>query len=330
VTVRLVVNDVGHSHRQGRLCRLKTLDRLGLGLAALGRPAYLNLGREQALPARRDPDAMRAASWEVLDEAYAAGIRWVDAARSYGRAEEFLAGWLDARGHRDVTVSSKWGYTYVADWCAEAEVHEIKEHSPAMFRRQWAETRQHLDDRVALYQVHSLTLDSPLLHDHALLAELARLTDVGVRAGFSTSGPAQAEVVRRAAAIEVGGRRLFDAVQSTWNVLEPSAGPALAEAHAAGLRVLVKEALANGRLAMHPPEPMARLARRHRVEADAVALAAVLAQPWADVVLSGASGVGQLRSNLAADGLHVDVAEFAECAERTGQYWATRAGLTWN
>jgi aryl-alcohol dehydrogenase-like predicted oxidoreductase len=46
-------------------------------------------------------------------------------------------------------------------------------------------------------------------------------------------------------AIEIG---IFDTVQATWNLLERSAGPILAEAHEAGLGVMVKEALANGRL----------------------------------------------------------------------------------
>ena len=41
---------------------------------------------------------------------------------------------------------------------------------------------------------------------------------------------------------------LFDAVQATWNLLEPSATDALTRAHAAGLTVIVKEAVANGRL----------------------------------------------------------------------------------
>ena len=45
---------------------------------------------------------------EVLDAAYAAGIRYIDAARSYGRAEEFLAAWLAARPDvTDVTIASK-------------------------------------------------------------------------------------------------------------------------------------------------------------------------------------------------------------------------------
>ena len=35
---------------------------------------------------------------EVLDAAYGAGVRYFDAARSYGRAEQFLGSWLRARG----------------------------------------------------------------------------------------------------------------------------------------------------------------------------------------------------------------------------------------
>ena len=57
------------------------------------------------------------------------------------------------------------------------------------------------------------------------------------------TGPRQADTIERA--LEVGG---FDAVQATWNLLERSATAALAAAHDAGLGVIVKEALANGRL----------------------------------------------------------------------------------
>src|SRR5207247_1461118 len=127
-----------------------------------------------------------------------------------------LGGWLDDRGHRDVTVSSKWGYAYVGDWRMEADVHEVKEHSLERFRAQLAETRRLLGERLAVYQVHSLTADSPLFADTALQHALADLAADGVRVGFSTSGPAQAETVRRALGLEVGGRPLFTVVQSTW------------------------------------------------------------------------------------------------------------------
>ncbi|HZO66798.1 MAG TPA: aldo/keto reductase [Kribbellaceae bacterium] len=311
---------------------MRVIERVGVGLAALGRPAYINLGRVDELPAGREVDVLRAASFEVLDAAYDAGVRWVDVARSYGLAEEFLAGWLDDRGHTDVTVSSKWGYAYVGDWRMDAQVHEAKEHSLARFTAQWAESRALLGDAIALYQVHSLTADSPLFDDQPLLEAMAGLAAGGVRLGFSTSGPHQADTVRRAFALEVAGERLFSAVQSTWNLLETSAGPALAEAHEAGATVLVKETLANGRLAAEPPAALADLARAHRVGADAVALAAVLAQRWADVVLAGPSSTQQLASNLAAADLRLDPAELVALGtlpEDPVAYWSRRSGLPW-
>ncbi|MBC6450614.1 aldo/keto reductase [Actinokineospora xionganensis] len=292
--------------------------RFTLGLAALGRPAYLNLGRD--LPEDRGVETLRSTTWAILDAAYAAGVRRVDTARSYGRAEEFLAGWLDARGHDDVTVSSKWGYTYVGDWRVDATVHEVKEHTLPRFRAQWAESRALLGSRIALYQVHSLTVDSPLFADEPLLDALAELADSGQRLGFSTSGPAQADAVRRGLALRRGGVTIFTAVQSTWNLLEPSAAPALAEAHAAGAHVAIKEALANGRLAVEPPPTLPE-------PADAVALAAALAQPWADTVLIGPVTRAQLASNLRAASL--DPVDPPDLAEPAAEYWATRSRLPW-
>ncbi|WP_345438276.1 aldo/keto reductase [Actinoallomurus vinaceus] len=312
---------------------MTVIARMGLGLAALGRPAYINLGRDGALPAERTVAAMRDATWRVLDAAYAAGVRWADAARSYGLAEEFLAGWLDERGHRDVTVSSKWGYAYVGDWRMDADVHEVKEHSLPRFRDQLAQTRSLLGDRLAVYQVHSLMADGPLFADAGLLRALAGLAAEGVRVGFSTSGPSQAETVRRALDVEVDGRPLFTVVQSTWNVLETSAGGALAEAHARGAHVMVKEGLANGRLAVDPPPAVRKAAERHGVGPDAVALAAVLARPWADTVLSGAASAGQLTSNLAAPAVVLsedELAELGALATPPGEYWERRAALPWN
>jgi aryl-alcohol dehydrogenase-like predicted oxidoreductase len=289
--------------------------QLALGLASLGRPAYINLGREDALPRVRDVASMRAQCHLVLDTAYELGIRWVDAARSYGLSEQFLSEWLP--GH-DVTVSSKWGYAYTADWRPDAEVHEVKEHSLARFTQQWKETSALLP-RVDLYQVHSLTADSPLFEDRALQDAMVA---IGVPLGFSTSGPRQADTIRKAV-----GLGIFRSVQSTWNLLETSAGEALREAHDAGLRVIVKEGVANGRLVVEPPQAVAAQAKALGVGPDAVALAAIARQPWVDVVLSGAASPEQLRSNVDALRIAIDLPDLAEPAE---QYWKTRAGLTWN
>jgi aryl-alcohol dehydrogenase-like predicted oxidoreductase len=113
---------------------------IGLGLAALGRPAYITGGRATDLP-DRSVAALQARTFSVLDAAYAGGVRYVDAARSYGRAEEFLASWLAERGHPDVAVGSKWGYRYTGGWRLDAPQQEVKEHSLTMFSAQLAQTR---------------------------------------------------------------------------------------------------------------------------------------------------------------------------------------------
>ena len=154
--------------------------------------------------------------------------------------------------------------------------------------------------------------------------------------GLSTSGPAQGEAVRAALAVTVDGAPLFRSVQSTWNPLEPSAGPALAEAHDAGCTVIVKEAMANGRLAGPDPrlDPvLGPLAAAAGTSYDAIALAAALHQPWADVVLSGAATTAQLTSNLRAASIRLDaedLAALASLAEPPAAYWAHRAGLPWS
>ena len=148
-------------------------------------------------------------------------------------------------------------------------------------------------------------------------------------------------VLAAALGISVDGVRLFDAVQTTWNPLEPSAGAALAEAHGAGLGVIVKEALANGRLTRRNSAPdfagqraaLAAQAARLGCSLDALAIAAALAQPWATVVLSGAATAGQVSSNLAALAVPWDAEAagvLAALAETPEAYWEIRAGLPWN
>ena len=315
---------------------------LGLGMAALGRPGYINLGHAADLGGQVDVAAMETRARAVLDAAWRAGVRYFDTARSYGRGEEFLGSWLRARAipTGEVTVGSKWGYTYTAGWRVDAAVHEVKEHTLPVLLRQWAETQANLGAYLRLYQIHSATLDSGVLENRDVLAELARLRGQGVAIGLSLSGADQAAVLDRALAVEVGGARLFDCVQATWNLLEPSAGPALARAHAAGMGVIVKEALANGRLTPRNAEPafaakraiLDRQAARLGATPDALALAAALAQPWAGVVLSGAATVDQLESNMAALRVAWDdeaVVALAGLAEEPRAYWERRRQLPW-
>ncbi|MFD5913745.1 aldo/keto reductase [Streptomyces massasporeus] len=308
---------------------------IGLGLAAVGRPGYINLGRDEDLGEDRSVETLRTRTHELLDAAYAQGVRYFDAARSYGRSEEFLADWLgDRPGLDDIVVGSKWGYTYTADWSTDAEKHEVKDHTLATYERQRAESDALLGDRLDLYQIHSVTPDSPALTDKELHAKLAEAAAQGLTVGFSTSGPAQADAIRAALAVTVDGEPLFRTVQSTYNALETSAAPALAEAHDAGLTVIVKEGMANGRLAgPHAPDVVKEIAEATGLGCDAVALAVILRRPWAGVVLSGAATTNQLASNLHAAVVDLDddqLTRLATLVEEPPVYWERRAQLPWH
>ena len=322
-----------------------TSDRptLGLGLAALGRPGYINLGHGQDLGQNYAVPAMAQQAQAVLDAAWACGIRYFDVARSYGRAEEFLGNWLRTRTipSQVVSIGSKWGYTYTADWQVTADKHEVKDHTLPVLQRQWQESQRHLDGYLDLYQIHSATLDSGVLTNQGVLTELLALKQRGVAIGLSLSGPQQATTLAQALSIVVDGVRLFDAVQATWNLLEQAATATLQQAHELGLVVIVKEALANGRLTPRNAEPafgaqlalLQREAARLQTTIDALALAAVLAQPWVTIVLSGATTTAQLSSNLKAIDVQFDeevTAALHPLVETPAVYWATRSALSWN
>jgi aryl-alcohol dehydrogenase-like predicted oxidoreductase len=320
-----------------------TVTPIGLGLAALGRPGYINLGHAQDLDHDYDVKAMEAHTHNVLDAAWATGIRYFDAARSYGRAEHFLGSWLATRSVTpdEATVGSKWGYTYTAGWQVDADTHEVKNHSLPVLQRQMEESRRLLAHHLDLYQIHSATLDSGVLQNEAVLNELARLRQTGLKIGLTLSGPRQVETLNKALAIRRDGRLLFDSVQATWNLLEPSAGAVLQEASEAGLGVIVKEALANGRLTPRNNDPafqrqravLEQMAAKHQATIDALALAAVLAQPWVDVVLSGVATVAHLQSNVAALKVTWDeetAARLRPLVEPPAEYWHIRNQLDWN
>ena len=311
------------------------VSRLGLGLAALGRPAYINLGRSDDIGLDRRVAEFERRTHAMLDAAHTAGIRYIDVARSYGMAEAFLRSWLKARklSRESLTIGSKWGYTYVGSWRVDAPVHEAKDLSVETLRRQIAESRALLGDWLRLYQIHSATLESGVLDDPHVLEELAKLRDEGLAIGVTVSGPGQADVIRRALQVNVNGTNPFQVVQATWNLLEPSAGPALAEAKARGWGVIVKEALANGRLSDRHSEGRVALltehAQTHGTTTDALALAAALSQPWADVVLSGAVTVEQLGSNLNAISLAEAGSDWPMLAEPASEYWGKRSARQW-
>ena len=150
--------------------------------------------------------------------------------------------------------------------------------------------------------------------------------------GLSTSGTKQDETIRKAMTIERDGVPLFGTVQATWNLLEPSAGEALAEAHDEGMGVIIKESVANGRLTERDLRTVTPIREQFPDHSpDTIAVAAILAQPFVDTVLSGAATIEQLESNL--DALTIDPATVMglenTMAEDPAEYWRTRSGLKW-
>ncbi len=319
---------------------------LGLGIAALGRPGYINLGHADDLNHEYDITKMEDQAHTVLDAAWDAGISYFDVARSYGKAEAFLGSWLTSRNIDPelITVGSKWGYTYTAGWqvkLADGQQHEVKEHSLVVLQRQITESRSLLGKYLTLYQIHSATLDSNVLSNQAVLSELARLREKGLAIGFTASGVNQAETIWQALDVRVDNMPLFSSVQATWNLLEQSAGPALLAAHEAGLGVIIKETLANGRLTSRNSSPefqrqqsiLEADAKNRHSTVDAISLAAVLQQPYVDVALSGAVRIDHLQSNLQA----VELAQgesmedlLDQLVQPAEEYWENRSQMRWN
>jgi aryl-alcohol dehydrogenase-like predicted oxidoreductase len=319
------------------------VSRIGLGMAALGRPGYINLGHGSDLGGDLGEAPMEARAHDLLDTAWHSEIRYFDAARSYGLGERFLGKWLTERRilQKDVTVGSKWGYRYTANWQVEADVHEVKEHTLAMLKQQWRESVSLLNGYIDLYQIHSATIESGVLENKEVLEELALLRDQGIRIGLSLTATGQSEVLRKAMEIGFDGLPLFECVQATWNLLEQSAGPALAEAHAAGIGIIIKEALANGRLTDRNDDPafapkltlLKSASERLNVPVDALVIAATLAEPFADVVLSGATSTKQLLSNVIGSRILLDDdtrGRLLEIVESPHEYWDKRRRLPWN
>jgi len=331
----------------------KALPRMGLGMAALGRPGYITLERNAIFgDGERTVDKMQTQANTVMDALFAASndsssttttLPWLDCARSYGLSEQFVGEYLrhNKINPNSVYVSSKWGYTYVADFKVSlppGAAHEVKDHSTDNFLKQVQETNNFLGEYIDLYQIHSATFESGILTDeraHRALADCRK--ERGWKLGLSVSSPKQSAVIREALRIKVDNERLFDSVQCTYNLLEQRPGPALQEAHDAGVDVIIKEGLANGRILKN--EVVQSYAQKLSCQPDHLALACILAQPFQPRVLSGAVTAEQLQSNLKAVGIVDKIQEnesallkeiMKSCVVDSEEYWAERAALAWN
>ena len=310
--------------------------KIGLGTAAIGRPQYINIRQQDVkIPSL---EAFRQQGKQLLDHAYELGIRYYDTAPGYGFAEQLLIDW--STGKKDIEIATKWGYTYTANFKPDAKVHEIKDHSLSKLNEQWTQSKALLPN-LSTYQIHSATFETGVLNNIPVLEKLAQLKrEHQILMGLTTTGANQTEVLKKALEVTVNGDLLFDVFQVTYNVFDQSLAtidPILLE----GKRLIIKEALANGRVFRNPNYPhynqvyqlLEKLATSYEVGLDAIALRFAMDSIPAFKVLSGAATTEHLSDNLKAEDISLsegEIEEIRNLAVVPDAYWEERKKLIWN
>ena len=312
---------------------------LGLGMAAIGRLHYINVRTNTV--AKSDVNELKANGFKVLDEAYNLGVRYFDTAPGYGLAEDLLIEWLTTKNDKSIKVATKWGYTYTANFDKNATVHEVKEHSISKLKEQWQISKKLLPF-LTTYQIHSATLETGVLENESVLNELAYLkSEFNLKMGISTTGENQVEVIKKALDVVVEGKPLFDAFQSTYNILDQSILSIADTLKHEGKKLILKETLANGRIFRNSNYPkyadfynvLESLSKKYGVGVDAIALQFCTKTIPESMVLSGASTVTQLQENL-KEGLFVltedELNQLKSFEVKPTWYWNERKELQWN
>jgi aryl-alcohol dehydrogenase-like predicted oxidoreductase len=313
--------------------------KIGFGTAAIGRPQYINIRQEVVEDV--SIEAFREQGIKVLDEAYERGVRYYDTAPNYGLAEQLLIDWVTDKEDPNIEVATKWGYTYEANFDANATLHETKEHSLNRLKKQWIQSIKLLP-YLSTYQIHSATLDSGVLDNESILSYLVQLKDQHqIRIGITTSGANQAEVLLKALDVEINGALLFDVFQVTYNVFDQSIGPVAERITNQNGRLVIKEAMANGRIFLNDQYPdytsmysvLEHLAAKYEVGVDAIALRFCIDSIPLFKVLSGAATEQHLIDNLKAERFKLsldDVEQIKRLTVDPASYWTERKKLKWN
>ncbi len=312
---------------------------IGLGTAAIGRPQYINIRKEENESISLE--GFRERGWQTLEYAYNQGVRYFDTAPGYGLAEELLIDWVLFKNDPTIEVATKWGYTYTANFDPKATVHEIKEHSISKLNEQW-QTSQRLLPNLKIYQIHSATFESGVLENEAVLHRLLELKqEHKIEIGITTSGHNQVDVIKKALEIEVNGDLLFDAFQVTYNILDQSIADIANILKEQKKKIIIKEALANGRLFPNQEYPkyqelytaLQKLAGKYQVGIDAIAMQFCLDSLQPYKILSGAANQKHIGDNLKTGTFQLNLEEIEALYTLKSDpkhYWIERKNLSWN
>ena len=312
---------------------------IGIGTATIGRPHYINIKTKVSdEPFNKENFILKGKS--MLTEAFNQGIRHFDTAPGYGIAESILLEWISDFQPENITISTKWGYTYVANFDRNAKVHEIKEHSLRKLNEQWEISKQLLP-YLNIYQIHSATLNSGVLDNKEVLERLSQLKqEHNLKIGLSTSGDNQNEIIEKALSVKVDNKALFDSFQVTFNVFDQSLLNMTSLLKNENKTIIVKEALANGRVFPNADynhyqstyELLESLSNKYDTSIDAIALRFCLDAINPFMVLSGASEKDHLASNLLADNFQLtseEIQQIKTLAIKPSSYWKERKQLPW-
>jgi aryl-alcohol dehydrogenase-like predicted oxidoreductase len=319
---------------------LKHKNNIGLGTAAIGRPLYINV-KQMADDESFSLQKFKEKGIKVLEEAYNKGIRNFDTAPGYGLAEQLVLDWLQTKKDLSIEVSTKWGYTYVANFDPNAKVHEIKEHSINKLNEQWEFSKQLLP-YLKVYQIHSATLDTGVLNNTEVLKRLHELKkEYNITIGLTTTGANQTEVLEKGLSVQVENEALFQSFQCTYNILDQSVSKYADALENLSGPFIIKEALANGRLIPNNRfseyrklyDIMNRLAKKYNVGADAIALRYCMENFPEALALSGANNTEHLTANLKTNQFALTESEIEQLGAfgiSSNEYWQERKQLTWN
>lgn len=313
--------------------------KIALGTAAIGRPQYINIKKGKS--ENFDSVKFKEDGINVLEFAYNEGVRYFDTSPGYGMAEQIMIDWLKTKKDNSIEVATKWGYSYVANFDPKAVIHEIKDHSLPQLLRQWEKSKE-LIPYLSTYQIHSATLDTGVLDNEEVLNKLAVLkNEYQLKIGITTSGSDQVEVLKKAMDIAVNNKQIFETFQVTYNMLDQSLAEVANDMIKDGKRIIIKEALANGRVFRNINYSnynklynlLELLANKYDVGVDAIALRFCIDTINPFMVLSGASEEFQLLENLKSNQIVLegeDINLLKSFKSDPSSYWKERKQLNWN
>lgn len=319
---------------------MKDKNNIGLGTAAIGRPLYINV-KQDVNTKSFSLSKFTENGLQVLEDAYNNGVRYFDTSPGYGIAEQLMVKWLGKKNDPSIQVSTKWGYTYVANFDSNAIQHEVKEHSVAKLNEQWEYSKKLLP-YLKVYQIHSATFDSGVLDNFEVLKRLHELkNENNITIGLTTTGNNQTEVLEKGLSIQIENEALFQSFQCTFNILDQSVSKYAKAFQNLSGPFIIKEALANGRLIPNTNyfeyhnlyDFMTRLAQKYDVGADAIALRYCMEIFPEALILSGADNNIHLTANLKATQFELTNSEIEQLNAfgiSSKEYWQERKQLAWN